>query len=150
MVIYPRFVMRREQRRRREERRAAKGSLHQLADQTRGAYIPPDRQECFAKEYYETLDDSNTLRIETRIWRSEKRLVDLVLLLRALDWDEWTTVARVDCCWGFCHLHPPGDDSRHEAIVRLDSVDDVERAFALAHGRLTEVGYRIRDRREDA
>ncbi|MCS5497648.1 hypothetical protein NY547_10405 [Cnuibacter physcomitrellae] len=143
-------MVRREQQRRRNERRAAKDSLLRLTDQTRGTYLPPDRQECFAKGYYETLDDSNTLRIETRIWRSEKRLVDFVLILRALDWDEWTTIARVDCCWGFCHLHPPEDESRHEPIARLDSVDDVERAFRLAHQRLTEVGYRIRDRREDA
>ncbi|MCS5732393.1 DUF7718 family protein [Herbiconiux daphne] len=142
-------MVRREQQRKRAESRAQKSVDRTVAEQHHGSYRPPPRGDCVEKEFVQPLDDAYTLRIDTRLWRREGRLVDFVLLLQAPDWEGWTTLSRVDCCWGFCHLHPPGDDNagRHEPIMRLDTVDDVESAHEIAYDRLSRLGYTIRDRR---
>lgn len=116
----------------------------------RGDYTPPDREECQQKEWHTAVDDGGTLRISVWIWRHDGRLVDFVMRVETGDWsdpDDWQEVARIDCSGGRCHLHPPDDMNKHELIHRLDSVDDVERAYGLANDLANEVAVRIRDRR---
>ncbi|WP_423138083.1 hypothetical protein [Microbacterium sp. HMH0099] len=115
-----------------------------------GDYRPPDRDDCSSKEWYLSIDDSANLRISIWTWRFEGRLVDFLMLVETGDWavaDAWQEVARIDCSGGRCHLHPPNDMDEHELILRLDSIDDVEKAFGHANTIAVTVAIMIRDGR---
>jgi hypothetical protein len=140
---------RREQQQRSAERRARKQFEQQTQQNIeRGQYVPPPRAECHEKTFFVSLDDQYTVRIDHRLWRHHGRTVDFVLLLQVPDWaDQWQTIARIDCCHGHCHMHPPDSDAAARSIHRLESVADVEAAYPVATAQFEEYGRRIRDMR---
>lgn len=135
---------------RRKALKDAQRAVEAELSRERGDYTPPDRSECTEKEWQQSVDDSGDVRVETRIWRHEGRLVDFVLLVQVGNWgdeSEWEQVARVDCTGGRCHIHPPEDLEDHQFIHRLDTIDDVEIAYRHANSIVMTVATMIRDRR---
>jgi hypothetical protein len=119
---------------RKADRRVAK----QLASPERGIYEPPDRRECSLSQWESPYDDANTVRLQFLLWRKAGRLAEFVVNVQVLTSEGWDTVEYFDCCHGHCHLHPKsGEDPR--SIMRLDGIDDVQRALvqveAEAHSR---------------
>ena len=143
-------MIRRTQQKRSDEKRAQQSLLDGIAEQARGDYRAPDRSECSVKSWYSSLDDADTLRVDYRIWRLSGRLVDFVILLQVAVWDDWENVARVDCCHGHCHLHPPDDEriggGESRSICRLDAVDDAAGAFDAAVEEIESAGRRLRQK----
>lgn len=130
--------------------RRAQAQLRSQLQREQGEYRPADREDCVLSETYMPVDDSATLRIATRIWRFEGRMSEFVLSLEAGDWGDhasWTELAKIDCAGGTCHEHPPNRFDDHITIHRLDTIDDVERAYPAATGRIAEMARMIRDRR---
>lgn len=138
-----------KQKQRQAERRAEAEKRSQL-ERGQGNYTPPDRGECDPFDTYMPVDDSATLRITTRIWRQSGRMTEFVLSLEVGDWSDsesWQELARIDCSGGTCHEHPVHRPDDHLTIHRLDTIDDVQRAYPAAIGRINEMARKIRDRR---
>lgn len=87
-------------------------------------------------------DDANTLRAQFIIWRQGGRLVDFVANIQELTLDGWVSLERFDCCHGHCHHHPLNDELPPLSISRLDTVEDVKRAFVEVE-RLVDERVRI-------
>lgn len=137
-------MMRRNQQDGREERRARRAAEQALDDQDHGEYVPPARSECSPKDWYESIDDADTLRIEYRLWRKDGRLVDFAIILLGVDMDgEWVEVARMDCCHGYAHLHHV--EGKTSAVKPLHTADDVPEAFEIASIRIVHYAATIRD-----
>lgn len=73
-------------------------------------------------------DDAGTVRLQFLLWRQGGRLVDFVVNVQVIGADGWEIVEYFDCCHGNCHLHVKSD-AEPRPILRLDRVDDVQRAF---------------------
>ncbi|GAA2225905.1 hypothetical protein N1031_04220 [Herbiconiux moechotypicola] len=143
-------MVRRTQQQRRAEVRARAAAVEAL-ERENGSYNRPPRSDTRAKSWDTPVDDFNTIRIVTTIWRHDGALVDFVLILQTAGWGgSWRNVALVDCCDGHCHLHP--DDSRHrelrQHLMRLDTVDDVSAAYRLATVTMSDSARRLRDNSE--
>lgn len=139
-------MVRRGQQSRRAVRRAQRAAQKEL-DKKEGTYRPPPRSECTERPWHDIADDAGTIRVSYWTWRHEGRLVDFVIVVELTDWDSWATVARIDCCWGFCHVHPVGRMDEHEPIHRLDVIDDVEQAFMRALVSVDQIARTIRGTR---
>jgi hypothetical protein len=142
-------VVRRNQQQRRDERRDAAAAFDSVADQTRGSYRPPDRASCREKSWVQSIDDADTIRVHTSIWRRDGRIVDfaLVVLVAGIDWS-WTETARIDCCHG--HVHQHHEDPAHRTSLKpLHVVDDVESGYEIASIRIVRYAITIRDRRTE-
>lgn len=137
-------MVRRNKQSRVAQRRAQAKLARELENVTAGQYRPP-MEGCLERQHYRYLDDESSLRMLTIIRKQSGALVDFVLVLQRWTFNEWESVSRVDCCWGFCHIHPPEDQTRHEPICRLDTRDDVDRAFRAASERLLEVAATLRE-----
>jgi hypothetical protein len=121
-------MVRRGQHEQRKLRRARREVAEKL-ESDEGEYRP-DRRNCLARQWETAGDDSNTVQVQSLIWRRKGRLVDFVLNLQVLTSDGWETVEYVDCCHGSCHHHPMNGETR--SILRLDVVDDVQNAYGVA------------------
>lgn len=135
-------MIRRRQQSRRHLRRAEREAANEIAPD-RGSYLPPDRADCYTKQWITPGDDAYRLRFQTITWRQQRRLTDFVINAQVLTADEWETVEYVDCCHGHCHLHTRNDESPR-SIAPLNCVEDVQAAYtialALIHDRLRIIG----------
>ena len=109
-------MTRRNQQERRDLKRATKSASARL-DNRQGTYRP-NRTGCTERQWVTSLDDSNTVRIEYRIWK-RGGLADFVILIQRLGTQGWDEVERFDCCHGHCHLHPDGQ-AESETLYQLD------------------------------
>lgn len=127
-------------------RRARLAAERAAADQERGRFRPPDRRDCVERSWYQSLDDTDTMRLDHRLYRADGRLVDFALIVIALQLDgAWREVARVDCCHGHVHLHH--EDGTVSSIGPLHHVADVAEHLDAALVRLTAYAVTIRDMR---
>lgn len=122
-------VGRLEQQKNRELRRAARELARQLDSAKEGSYRPPDRDECRHKRWEMAYDDANSIRLQFLTWRKGVHLTEFVVSVEVLTSEGWETVEYFDCCHGSYHLHPKSGEPR-EPIIRLDGIEDVQRAFA--------------------
>lgn len=113
----------------------------------KGAYEPPEREACNAHQWEMPYDDANTISAQFNIWRQGGRIVDFAVAVRRLSAAGWSLVESLDICHGHCHLHRD-PDGEPEPVMRLDSVDDVERAFGQVNDLVSERMRIIRDERE--
>lgn len=127
IVIVWQMVRRKQQGQKRL--REAQRSLSEILNADRGTYIPPDRGECHEKQWQMPCDDTGAVMLQFVIWRRAGRLVDFVVNVHVLGTAGWEVVEYFDCCHGHCHLHSKSSEGPR-TIMRLDNVDDVERAFA--------------------
>lgn len=139
-------MVRRGQQAKRELKRA-QAEVEKTVSKVEGVYTPPPREDCVEHRWHDLIDDAGTVRVSILIWRHSGRLVDFVMLVELSDWEAWAPLSRIDCCHGFCHLHPPDREDEHEPIQRLDSVDDVETAFRTASGTIETIARTIRGTR---
>ena len=123
---------RRSQRPHQETRRAHRKAVEKLGSE-QGSYEPPDSDECHAYQWEMAGDDAYTIRVQYNIWRRDGRLAKFVVNLQVLAAEGWESVERIDCCHGHCHHHPENGKPA-ESVMRLDSVDDVERALGVVDG----------------
>jgi hypothetical protein len=137
-------MTRREQQARRAERRA-RDELESALSGHVGEYTPPPRSECRSKNWYDAVDDADTIRIRVWTWRKGAVMVDFAIAVEVLDIDQWGVVARVDCAHGNCHLHPPHDIKAREVLCWLRDVGDLRDAFQVAYDRLERIALMIRD-----
>lgn len=138
--------MRRGQQAKRELKRA-RAEVTRAVTNVEGSYEPPAREECVEHRWHDIIDDAGTVRVRIIVWRHAGRLVDFVMLVELSDWQAWAPLSRIDCCHGFCHLHPPDREDEHEPLHRLDCVDDVEDAFRLASRTIETIARTIRGTR---
>lgn len=142
-------MTRRHQQGKRAQKRAQVAAEQALASDE-GAYRPPPRVECYESEWSRYPPEADYIRIRGFAWRKDGLLVDFVFLLEVADWANpvrWEPIARIDCCHGRCHLHPPGGEpAEYRMVQKLDTVEDVSRATALAMTHLNEVMRRIQGR----
>lgn len=135
-------MIRRGQQGRREMRRAEREAAKEI-ESDRGGYRPPDRADCYTKQWVTPGDDTYRLRLQTITWRQQGRLMDFVINAQVLTALEWETVEYVDCCHGHCHLHTRSDELPR-SISPLNSAEDVQGAYtvalALIHERLRIIG----------
>lgn len=120
---------RHEQQKQRELRRAERDVARQLDCAKEGSYRPPDRDECREKRWETSYDDANSIRLQFITWRKGGRLTEFVVNVEVLTSEGWEIIEYFDCCHGSYHHHPKSGEPR-DPIVRLDGVDDVQRAFA--------------------
>lgn len=111
--------------------RKARNQLEAQLSSERGDYRA-DRAACrVGKPWHQTGDSANTVRLEHHTWRLGSKLADFVINAQVLTAEGWVTVEYIDCCHGYCHHHPQsGGEPR--AIKRLDSIEDVTKAFSEA------------------
>ncbi|CAN5260506.1 hypothetical protein BH11ACT6_BH11ACT6_20690 [soil metagenome] len=127
-------MVRRGQREQRELRRARREAEEQI-ESTQGQYDAREmRPQCGQPRQWESpYDEANTVRLQFFLWRLDGRLADFVINVQVVTSEGWHTVEYFDCCHGHCHLHTQnGDEPRSE--VQLDSIDDVQLAFAQVEG----------------
>lgn len=135
-------MIRRGQQGRIQLRRAEREVAKQI-ESDRGSYSPPDRADCYTKQWITPVDDAYRLRMQTITWRQNGRLTDFVINAQVLTAFEWETVEYIDCCHGHCHLHPRNGEVPR-SIAPLNDVHDVQDAYkaalALIHYRLRIIG----------
>jgi hypothetical protein len=135
-------MIRRGQQGRRQLRRAERETAKRI-ETNHGSYSPPDRADCYTKQWITPGDDAYRLRLQTITWRHQGRLTDFVINAQVLTAIEWETVEYIDCCHGHCHPHTRNDESPR-SIAPLNCVDDVQHAYtaavALIHDRLRIIG----------
>lgn len=142
-------MVRRGQQKKRQVIAADKAVQAELERQgEHGEYEPPDRSLCRYKQWYVAIDDSDTLRIETRIWQLDGRLSEFVITLKASTFGEWSETARIDCKHGHIHMHTVAHDTI-VSIRRLDAIDDVQAGFEEASGMMDDLAVMVRDQREE-
>jgi len=124
-------VGRREQHKKKEVRKAERSVARRLGSPTKGTYEPPNRDECRHKRWEVAYDDANTIRLQFLLWRKDAKLAEFVVNVQVLTSEGWKTVEHFDCCHGHYHLHPKSGRQRARSIMRLDGVDDVQRAYVL-------------------
>jgi hypothetical protein len=121
-------VVRRGQQGKRAVQRAQRKVSELLDSSEQGAYQTPDRGECIPQQWEIAYDDANTVRLQFFLWREGGRIAEFVVNVQVLASEGWDTVEYFDCCHGHCHLHAT-NDTDVRTIMRLDGIDDVERAF---------------------
>lgn len=135
-------MIRRRQQGRRQLRRADRKAANEI-ETSRGSYRPPDRADCYTKQWITAGDDAYRLRLQTITWRQQGRLTDFVINAQILTAVEWETVEYIDCCHGHCHLHTRNDEASR-SIAPLSRVEDVQDAYtaavALIYDRLRIIG----------
>lgn len=141
-------MTRRNQQGRRDLKRA-QAELEKRINSPEGEYTPPPRDECQPHRWHDLIDDTGTVRVVIFTWRHDGRLVDFVMLVEVTDWNAWAQISRIDCCHGFCHVHPPDREEVQTPLHRLNTVDDVEAAFAQASHTIETIARTIRGRRGD-
>jgi hypothetical protein len=122
-------VTRRNQQGRRELRKRERETEETLQSPL-GGYQRPDRDDCHHKQYEVAYDDANSVRLQFNLWRSGGALVDFVVNVQQLTSDGWTSVEYFDCCHGHSHHHLRDESRDPVSIVRLDTENDVQLAFA--------------------
>lgn len=127
-------------------RRAQRATESALGAQE-GSYRPP-LDAGLPKQWETSYDDSNTVRLQFNLWRDRGKIVNFVINVQVITADGWISVERFDCCHGNCHLHPDNDDVAREVILRLDSEDDVQRAFEKVRPEAERRARIIRDKGE--
>lgn len=99
-------MIRREQQGRRQLRRAEREAARRI-ETNHGSYRPPDRADCYTKQWITPGDDAYRLRLQTITWRHQGRLTDFVINAQVLTAIQWETVEYIDCCHGHCPpAHP--------------------------------------------
>lgn len=121
-------VVRRGQQEKKAVRRAQRKVSEQLGSGEQGTYEPPERDDCIPQQWEIAYDDANTVRLQFLLWRKGGRIAEFVVNVQVLASEGWDTVEYFDCCHGHCHLHAK-NDTDVRTIMRLDGIDDVERAF---------------------
>lgn len=111
--------------------RRAQREVAKALESQQGSYEPP-KGSAPSKQWEMPYDDSNTVRLQFFLWRDGGKVVDFVINVQVITAEGWITVEYFDCCHGNCHLHPANDGVERQVILRLDSEDDVARAFDLA------------------
>lgn len=122
-------MARRGQQKHRELRAARKQTFDDL-ETPHGRYRPPERSEANRQEWYQPIDDTNTVRLEFHVWRDGGQIVEFVINIQTIATTGWETPEYIDCCHGHCHLHTV--DGRTETLMTLNVVHDVETAFSMA------------------
>ncbi|TLF75797.1 DUF7718 family protein [Nocardia cyriacigeorgica] len=138
-------MVRRGQQNKRALREASKSAFEQL-DSPHGTYAPPDREKCRYRQWDTPVDDLGTVRLQFNIWRANGQIADFVINVQVLTSDGWTSVERVDCCHGHCHLHVDNDDENARSLYKLDGPADVEHAFSRVQVLADQRARIIRDR----
>ena len=103
------------------------GFTNETLESQAGSYRPPPGLSP-SKQWEIAYDGANTVRVQFILWKAHGRVVNFVVNVQVITAEGWTSVERFDCCHGNCHLHPDGADSAR-VVLRLDSIDDVQRAF---------------------
>jgi hypothetical protein len=142
--IYREHVSRRGRQGKRELRKAARSAARKLSAPTEGAYKPCDRAECDEKRWETAYDDANTVRLQFFLWRKAGLITEFVVNVQVLASEGWETIEYFDCCHGHCHLHPKSREGRERTVMRLDEIDDVQRAFLQVEKEAHERGRIIR------
>ena len=107
--------------------RKARWATNETLESQAGSYRPPPGLSP-SKQWEIAYDGANTVRVQFILWKAHGRVVNFVVNVQVITAEGWTSVERFDCCHGNCHLHPDGADSAR-VVLRLDSIDDVQRAF---------------------
>ncbi|MFC9966317.1 hypothetical protein ACFVH4_18975 [Nocardia ignorata] len=137
-------MVKRNQQAKRELRKASKAAEQQLG-MPDGAYIPPDRDLCIARQWETPVDDLATIRLQFNIWRDNGRMVDFVINVQRLSSTGWVSVERFDCCHGHCHLHIDNAVGTIQTVRTLDCIEDVGKAFIDSQRLADERARTIRD-----
>ncbi|OBG83294.1 hypothetical protein A5699_04665 [Mycobacterium sp. E802] len=127
-------MVRRGQQGRHELRKAQREASRQI-ESSQGQYDAKQmRRRCGPPRQWESpYDEANTVRLQFFLWRFNGRLADFVINVQVLTSEGWETVEYFDCCHGHCHLHTQNGEVPR-SFVRLDSIDDVQLAFAQVEG----------------
>jgi hypothetical protein len=139
-------MVRRSQQGRRQDRQAQRDLTQQLESEN-GAYRPGNRSRCKKKQWETPYDDANSVRLQFILWRNAGHITEFVVNVQVLGSDGWHTVEYFDCCHGHCHLHP-ANGAGPQTIARLDSLEDVQRAFDQIEEAADARARIIRDRGE--
>lgn len=92
------------------------------------AWEPPPLEECDPEDVV-PIPLNETARVTERFLRKDGRIVDYALMLDARqDGEDWSEVARIDCCHAEVHIHQyyrsrPGT---RDVIRPIRSQEDVE------------------------
>ncbi|MBF6242730.1 hypothetical protein IU471_03925 [Nocardia elegans] len=138
-------MVRRGQQTKRALRRESKLALEQL-DSPHGRYTPPNRDDCFYKQWEISIDDLRTIQLQFNIWRFDGQLVDFAVLVQRLGPTGWVSVERFDCCHGHCHHHADNEEANPRSILTLNELADVEQAFLKVEEMADERARIIRDK----
>lgn len=87
------------------------------------------------------------MRLQFIVWNRGRVLVDFVVNVQVLASDGWDTVEYFDCCHGHSHLHTQNPELDPRSIAQLDTVDDVQHAFAQVEREADGRARIIRDER---
>ncbi len=122
-------MVRRGQQDKQAKRRAERQAAEQLGSD-HGAYQVPEHDKCRQKQWESPYDNANTVRLQFITWHKGRKIASFVVNVQVLASTGWNTVEYFDCCHGCCHYHPKsGADPR--TVLRLDAIEDVQRAFKL-------------------